>query len=127
MPLSESQVDELLAQIRQRLAFLEDEISRKLGEASEEFSTFDRIGDTGDLSSILNESEVDMSEALRDIDEWRSLRGALRRVDEGTFGVCIDCGIEIPFERLRAAPMALRCIDCQMRSERHEHRRHPLE
>ncbi|MCC7060301.1 MAG: TraR/DksA C4-type zinc finger protein [Burkholderiaceae bacterium] len=125
MPLSPAQIDQLLVQIRQRLALLEEEIARKLGEASEEFSTFDRIGDTGDLSSILNESEVDMSEALRDIDEWRRLRASLRRVDEGTFGVCIDCGIDIPFDRLRAAPSALRCIDCQMRAERGEHPQHP--
>jgi len=74
MPLSETQLDELLAQIRQRLVVLEEEIARKLGQASEEFSAFDRIGDSGDLSSILNEGEVEMSEALRDIDEWRGLR-----------------------------------------------------
>ncbi len=120
MPLSETQLDELLAQIRQRLVVLEEEIARKLGQASEEFSAFDRIGDSGDLSSILNEGEVEMSEALRDIDEWRGLRGSLRRVDEGTYGVCVDCGVEIPFERLRASPMAVRCVDCQMRSERRE-------
>ncbi|MBX3613182.1 MAG: hypothetical protein KF786_06400, partial [Burkholderiaceae bacterium] len=100
MPLSETQIGELLAQIRQRLAVLEEEISRKLGQASEEFSAFERVGDSGDLSSILNEGEVEMSEALRDIDEWRGLRAALRRVEEGTYGVCIDCGVEIPFERL---------------------------
>lgn len=120
MPLSATQIDELLAQIRQRLAVLEEEIASKLGEATEEFSAFERIGDSGDLSSILNQGEVDMSEALRDIDEWRALRGALRRVDEGTYGVCVDCGIEIPFERLRANPMALRCVDCQIRAERRE-------
>ena len=120
MPLSETQLDELLAQIRQRLVVLEEEIARKLGQASEEFSAFDRIGDSGDLSSILNEGEVEMSEALRDIYEWRGLRGSLRRGDEGTYGVCVDCGVEIPFERLRASPMAVRCVDCQMRSERRE-------
>lgn len=125
MPLSETQIDELLAQIRQRLVVLEDEIGRKLGEASQEFSAFERIGDSGDLSSILNEGEVEMSEALRDIDEWRGLRGALRRVDEGTYGVCVDCGVEIPFERLRASPMALRCVDCQTRAERREYSQYP--
>ncbi|RPH63762.1 MAG: TraR/DksA family transcriptional regulator [Burkholderiales bacterium] len=124
MPLSETQMDELLAQIRQRLVVLEEEIAGKLGEATEEFSAFERIGDSGDLSSILVEGEVDMSEALRDIDEWRGLRGSLRRVDEGTYGVCIDCGVEIPFERLRASPMALRCVDCQIRAERREHSHH---
>jgi DnaK suppressor protein len=121
MPLSESQIDELLAWIRQRLSVLEQEIAGKLGEASEEFSAFDRIGDSGDLSSILTESELDMSEVLRDIEEWRGLRGSMRRIDEGTYGVCVDCGCEIPFERLQANAMALRCIDCQMRAERREH------
>ena len=106
MPLPETQIGELLAQIRQRLAVLEEEISRKLGQASEEFSAFERVGDSGDLSSILNEGEVEMSEALRDIDEWRGLRAALRRVEEGTYGVCIDCGVEIPFERLHASRLA---------------------
>lgn len=118
MPLSEAQLGELLSQIRQRLAVLEEEIARKLGQASEEFSAFERIGDSGDLSSVLVEGEVEMSEALRDIDEWRGLRGALRRAEEGTYGVCIDCGVEIPLERLRASPMALRCVDCQVHSER---------
>ncbi|MCL4185376.1 MAG: TraR/DksA C4-type zinc finger protein [Burkholderiaceae bacterium] len=66
-----------------------------------------------------------MSEVLRDIEEWRGLRGSLRRIDESTYGVCVDCGCEIPFERLQANPMALRCIDCQMRAERREHSPHP--
>jgi len=125
MTLSQSQIDELLAQIRQRLVVLEQEIAGKLGEASEEFSAFDRIGDTGDLSSILTESELDMSEVLRDIEEWRGLRGSVRRIDEGTYGVCVDCGCEIPFERLQANPMAVRCFDCQTRTERREHSQHP--
>jgi DnaK suppressor protein len=32
---------------------------------------------------------------------------------DGTYGICIDCGGEIPFERLQAQPAALRCIACQ--------------
>ena len=120
MPLSESQIAELVAQIRQRLSVLEEDIARKLGESSQEFSAFERVGDTGDLSSLLTESEVDLSEAMRDIEEWRGLRTSLRRVDEGTYGVCTDCGIDIPFERLHAAPLAHRCIDCQVRAERRE-------
>ncbi len=120
MALTEAQTRELLAKMRQRLVVLEEEIARKLGQASEEFSAFDRVGDSGDLSTLLNEGEVEMSEALRDIEEWRGLRGALRRVDEGTYGVCVDCGTEIRFERLSAAPMAMRCIDCQVQAERRE-------
>ncbi|SEU33255.1 TraR/DksA family transcriptional regulator [Stigmatella erecta] len=34
---------------------------------------------------------------------------ALRRMDENVFGECVDCGTEIPLERLEAMPFAIRC------------------
>ena len=36
---------------------------------------------------------------------------ALKRLDNGTFGQCVDCGVEIPFERLQALPFATRCAE----------------
>ena len=36
---------------------------------------------------------------------------ALKRLDNGTLGQCLDCGIEIPFERLQALPFAMRCAE----------------
>ncbi|MFA7665484.1 MAG: TraR/DksA C4-type zinc finger protein [Burkholderiaceae bacterium] len=117
MPLSNEQTAGLLATMRERLAVLEEEISRKLGNSTDDLSAFDRVGDTGDLAQAVISSEVDLSEALRDIDEWRALRGAIRRIEEGAYGYCTDCGIEIPLARLQAQPVALRCIDCQTRAE----------
>ena len=38
---------------------------------------------------------------------------ALRRLDDGTYGSCADCGLVIPEKRLRARPEAIRCLDCQ--------------
>jgi RNA polymerase-binding protein DksA len=43
--------------------------------------------------------------------------GALERIDEGTYGTCINCGREIPAERLEANPWASLCIDCKRRAE----------
>ena len=43
---------------------------------------------------------------------------ALRRVREGTYGICEDCGHPIPKERLAVLPQAARCVDCQRREER---------
>ena len=40
-------------------------------------------------------------------------RGALRRLEEGTFGYCFECGEEISERRLRALPFAVRCKDCE--------------
>jgi RNA polymerase-binding protein DksA len=118
MPLSDAQTAGLLALMRERLTVLEEEISRKLGDSAEDLNVLDRVGDTGDLSQAIASSEIDLSEALRDIEEWRGLRGAIRRIDEGTFGACADCGIEIPFARLQAQPVAMRCIACQTKLER---------
>lgn len=47
------------------------------------------------------------AETLSKIDE------ALRRLEEGTFGYCFECGEEISERRLRALPFALRCKDCE--------------
>jgi DnaK suppressor protein len=44
---------------------------------------------------------------------------ALQRLDDGTYGRCVDCDGEIPSKRLEALPYAARCIDCQRRAERH--------
>jgi RNA polymerase-binding protein DksA len=42
---------------------------------------------------------------------------ALGRIEDGTFGVCTNCGEEIPEERLEARPWATLCIDCQRSRE----------
>ena len=46
------------------------------------------------------------------------LEKALERVSEGSYGKCVDCGGEIPFERLRIQPGAERCRPCQQRHEK---------
>ena len=42
---------------------------------------------------------------------------ALRRMDTGVFGDCVDCGFEIPIERLEALPFAIRCEEDATRHE----------
>ncbi|HEU5245283.1 MAG TPA: TraR/DksA C4-type zinc finger protein [Gaiellaceae bacterium] len=42
---------------------------------------------------------------------------ALVRIEDGTYGTCVNCGQEIPRERLEANPWASLCIDCKRRSE----------
>jgi RNA polymerase-binding protein DksA len=42
---------------------------------------------------------------------------ALKRIDEGSYGTCVDCGQEIRRERLEANPWASHCIDCKRRLE----------
>ena len=47
-----------------------------------------------------------------------SIDGALARIDEGSYGVCANCGRTISRERLDALPYATKCIDCKRLEER---------
>ncbi len=42
---------------------------------------------------------------------------ALQRIDDRTYGICSNCGSEIPQARLEASPWASLCIDCKRRAE----------
>ena len=52
--------------------------------------------------------------------EVAQIDAALSRIDAGTYGECIDCGDDIPIERLKAVPFALRDADCESRREAEE-------
>ena len=56
------------------------------------------------------------SETLTKVD------AALRRLEEGTYGDCFECGEEIAEARLRALPFAVRCKDCEEARETAERR-----
>ena len=43
--------------------------------------------------------------------------GALKRIEDGTYGTCTNCGREIPEQRLEANPWASLCIDCKRKAE----------
>jgi DnaK suppressor protein len=60
-----------------------------------------------------SERALAISNVDRDCKQLRSARAALRRLDEGTFGVCEQCEEEIHPKRLVAIPWASLCIQCQ--------------
>jgi len=78
---------------------------------------------SGDWPQV--DGERDLAQALdeRETAELRAIDDALERIRQGTYGQCVDCGVDIPTARLHANPTALRCIDCQSRYER----AHPME
>ncbi len=55
--------------------------------------------------------------SLRELDQDRRwlvlIRDALRREEEGSYGLCVACGNEIESKRLDAVPWARHCIHCQ--------------
>jgi RNA polymerase-binding transcription factor DksA len=49
----------------------------------------------------------------QDLEDARDIKAARERLSAGTYGVCIDCGEAVAYERLLAYPTAKRCIHCQ--------------
>ena len=75
------------------------------------------VADPGDLS--LQDATGDQQISILEIrNRMRNqVDEALRRLEEGTYGICEDCGRPISPERLKAVPFARRCVDCQRQAE----------
>jgi DnaK suppressor protein len=68
--------------------------------------------------------ETDRNFLLRIRDRERKLilkiKDALGRIEDGTFGICEECGDEISEERLKARPVTTFCIVCKTKAEEEE-------
>jgi DnaK suppressor protein len=80
------------------------------GEANQVFET---VLDDGDLSVV--DLSADINLRLLETHRGSLLRidEALRKLKEGSYGTCEDCGEEITSERLKVMPFAIYCRDCQ--------------
>jgi len=67
------------------------------------------------LSDML--TEINLAMLSQHQHELKNLERALRRMDNGEYGTCIDCDAPIAIARLQAYPTAVRCISCQAKHE----------
>jgi DnaK suppressor protein len=99
---------EILKQIEEVIGqSLTDDQQRRLESARD-------IGDQAlmDLERELGISLLEMQNRKR-----QSIDEALRRLAEGSYGLCANCGVEISEKRLAAVPFAKLCVDCQAKEE----------
>lgn len=99
------------------------QLDRRLAEHNEGLSRVEHARevlqqDVREAAQREEEREVDM--ALSDMEqrELGEVSAALRRLQAGDYGRCADCDAEIPFDRLKVEPWALRCVACESRRER---------
>lgn len=62
--------------------------------------------------------EVDLGLSDRDTAELGAVSRALLNLREGRYGLCVTCGADIPFDRLKVEPQAARCVACETAAER---------
>ena len=120
MALNQQQTNELEGMIEQRRRALAVEIRADVAKARAE--PFGELAgsapDSGDESVAMLLQDLDQFDVTRDLGELRELEAAHERLTAGQYGVCVDCGVDIEYARLRAHPGAARCIDCQQQYEK---------
>ena len=58
-----------------------------------------------------------VNSSQKDKDKLEALNNALKRIEDGSYGKCIDCKDEISEDRLTAIPYTLRCVNCMAKYE----------
>ncbi len=103
--------------VRDAIEYLHQETPGSLEDETEEImgGTDNHLAEaaTGTLDREIDYTLEENSEQV-----LQQIEDALKRIDDGTFGLCTRCGREITEERLEARPWATLCIDCQREIER---------
>ena len=108
----------LQADLQQRQQWLQGRLAEHHGGLSRAEHARELLEQDGhDAPRREAERELDMAQSDRDTLELAAVRAALQRLAEGGYGLCSDCSEEIPFDRLKAEPWALRCVGCESARE----------
>lgn len=104
--------------LARRTSLLEQLASLRGGTMGRAEASADHFGHPEDpTAQVSTERELELALDARESAELGEVDAALRRIDEGIYGQCIDCGVEVPAPRLQATPEAARCIACQEKAE----------
>ena len=105
-----------LQQMRQDLlAQLRAQRGGKVGRAEAAAQARDQQSD--DWAQADAERDLTVALEERESAELVAIDEALKRLADGSFGLCVDCGVSIPTARLHANPTAMRCVACQDKLE----------
>jgi DnaK suppressor protein len=106
------------AQLEQMLRELDSATTTLEGEGageSEELSHFDQH--PADTATELSDADREIAIIEAAGDQRAQVVAALARLDDGSYGRCVDCGREIPPARLEVRPEAARCVEDQAKAE----------
>ncbi len=118
--MSKLDTEKLKARLLARQAELSEALNNYIAEHEGKLTaeSFIEVADVGEKSVDDFLKEMDVSYVTQEVKEIQAINAALRRMGEGTYGQCTECGTNIAAARLDANPSAERCIECQTRYER---------
>lgn len=118
MPMKPEKLELFRVMLNQKITDLLEDAGKTVSEMTS--GVKENFPDPNDRASL----EADRNFELRIRDRERKLiakmQEAIRRIDDGTFGICDSCGGPISEKRLLARPVTTQCIECKTKQEKLE-------
>jgi DnaK suppressor protein len=108
-----SRYAELKKMLEHRRQELLSEMQGKMRDVRGEGGRERDVADQGESSEIDIQDDIELALIQMKSETLNKVNQALRRLDDGLYGNCFECGDEIAAPRLRALPFAVRCKDCE--------------
>jgi len=121
-PAKKSRYHELKQMLEDRRRELMTEVQGRIRDVRADGSKDREVFDQGESSEVDIQDDIEFALIQMKSETLNKINEALRRLDEGTYGNCFECGEEIAEARLRALPFAVRCKDCEEARETAEQR-----
>lgn len=123
---AKNRYDELKKMLEDRRRELMNEVQGRIRDVRSDGNKEREVLDQGESSEVDIQEDIEFALIQMKSETLNKVDAALRRLDEGTYGDCFECGDEISEARLRALPFAVRCKDCEEARETAEQRERAL-
>jgi DnaK suppressor protein len=123
---AKNRYNELKKMLEERRRELLSEVQGRMRDVRSEGNKDREVLDQGESSEVDIQEDIEFALIQMKSETLTKIDAALRRLEEGTYGDCFECGDQISEARLRALPFAVRCKDCEEARETAEQRERAL-
>jgi RNA polymerase-binding protein DksA len=126
--LTSHQIEDLSARLARRVFELKEEIRAELMQSDLQHyrDLAGQVSDAADESVASMLVDIDAAIIDRHVRELRDIEAARQRINDGSYGLCAECGATVAYQRLAVYPTAKRCRNCQEQREKiYEHQDTP--
>jgi len=119
---AKNRYNELKKMLEDRRRELLNEVQGRIRDVRAEGNKERDVLDQGESSEVDIQEDIEFALIQMKSETLTKIDAALRRLEDGTYGDCFECGDQISEARLRALPFAVRCKDCEEARETAEQR-----
>jgi DnaK suppressor protein len=123
---AKNRYNELKKMLEDRRRELLNEVQGRMRDVRLEGNKERDVLDQGESSEVDIQEDIEFALIQMKSETLNKIDAALRRLEDGTYGDCFECGDQISEARLRALPFAVRCKDCEEARETAEQRERAL-